>query len=264
VTEGVRRLAAYQDTAYARLYLDRLAPIRDADAKVGAGGRLVGETARQLAVRMSYEDVIRVAEVKVDAARLSRIAADLGVKSGETFTITEFLKPGVEEFCSILPPALARHILGLAERFPAFGRAHWGMAVNTRSVLGYLRFRGLARLRGLRPKTFRYQEEQRAIEAWLTLIAKAAPASRALAIEIAECARLIKGYGDTHKRGSANYRLIENELILPALAGAMPAERAADAVANARTAALLDPEGEALAKCLHDVAAQASQKIAAE
>ncbi len=33
MTEGVRRLAAYQDLAYARLYLDRLAPIRDADAQ---------------------------------------------------------------------------------------------------------------------------------------------------------------------------------------------------------------------------------------
>ena len=31
-----------------------------------------------------------------------------------------------------------------------------------------------------------------------------------LALEVAECARLIKGYGDTHKRGSANYRADRN------------------------------------------------------
>ena len=54
MTEGVRRLAAYQDLAYARLYLDRLGPIRDADAKAGADGQLLAETARHLAVRMSY------------------------------------------------------------------------------------------------------------------------------------------------------------------------------------------------------------------
>jgi indolepyruvate ferredoxin oxidoreductase beta subunit len=264
ITEGVRRLAAYQDAAYARLYLDRLAPVRDADAKAGANGQLLRETARHLAVRMSYEDVIRVAQVKIDPERFTAIARDMGVKPEQTFTVTEFLKPGVEEFCSVLPPWLASPVLGLAERYPALGRAHWGMAVNTASIFGYLRFYGLARLRGIRPKTYRYRQEQRAIEAWLRLIVQAAPASAELAIEIAECARLIKGYGDTHKRGSGNYRLIEAELMLPALAGNMPPRGAAEAIANARTAALLDPEGEALAKCLADIQAQSSRRIAAE
>jgi indolepyruvate ferredoxin oxidoreductase alpha subunit len=264
ITEGVRRLAAYQDAAYARLYLDRLSPVRDADAKAGADGHLLSETARHLAVRMSYEDVIRVAQVKIDPKRFSAIARDMGIKPEQTFTVTEFLKPGVEEFCSVLPPWLASPLLALAERYPAFGRAHWGMAVNTASIFGYLRFYVLARLRGFRPKTYRYREEQRAIEAWLHMIAQAAAASAELAVEIAECARLIKGYGDTHKRGSGNYRLIETELMLPALAGNMPPRGAAEAIANARTAALLDPEGEALAKCLADIQAQSSRRIAAE
>src|SRR5262249_24416788 len=61
VTEGARRLAAYQDLDYVRLYLDRLAALRAADEQAGAGGRLLRETARHLAVRMSFEDVIRVA-----------------------------------------------------------------------------------------------------------------------------------------------------------------------------------------------------------
>jgi len=65
VLAGVRRLSAYQNLAYARLYLDRLAAIRAVDARIGAGGRLVRETARHLAVRMSYEDVIRVAQAKI-------------------------------------------------------------------------------------------------------------------------------------------------------------------------------------------------------
>jgi indolepyruvate ferredoxin oxidoreductase, alpha subunit len=264
MTEGVRRLANYQDTAYARLYLDRLGPIRDADAKAGTNGKLLAETARHLAVRMSYEDVIRVAQVKIDPARFARIASGMGIKNSQTFAVTEFLKPGVEEFCSVLPPWLANPILRLAERFPAFGRAHWGMEINTGSVLGYLRFFLLAKLRGYRPKTFRYREEQRAIEAWLRMIAQAAALSGDLALEIAECARLIKGYGDTYKRGTANYRLIEREVMVPALTGNLPPRQAAEAIANARTAALLDPDGEALAKCLSDIEAQASRRIAAE
>jgi indolepyruvate ferredoxin oxidoreductase beta subunit len=138
------------------------------------------------------------------------------------------------------------------------------MEINTGSVFGYLRFLLLAKLRGYRPKTFRYREEQRAIEAWLRMIAQAAPLSSDLALDIAECARLIKGYGDTHKRGTANYQLIERELMVPALAGTLPPRRAMEAIANARTAALLDPEGEALSKCLSDIEAAGHRRIAAE
>src|SRR6476646_231455 len=51
VEEGIRRLASYQDRRYAALFLDRLA---------GVDAAIVREVARHLAVRMSYEDVIRV------------------------------------------------------------------------------------------------------------------------------------------------------------------------------------------------------------
>jgi indolepyruvate ferredoxin oxidoreductase alpha subunit len=264
ITEGTRRLAAYQDLAYARLYLERLRPIREADAKVQADGKLLAATARHLALRMSYEDVIRVAQAKIDPARLSRIVDEMKIAPGQPFGVTEFLKPGVEELCSVLPPSWARRILVFAERRPALAAAHWGMAVKTTAVFGYLRFYLLARLRPIRRNTYRYQEEQRAIEAWLRLIADAAPLSAELALEIAECARLIKGYGDTHKRGTGNYRLIESELMLPALAGAMAPHDAAEAIANARTAALLDPEGEALAKCLAEIQSRSVRRIAAE
>jgi indolepyruvate ferredoxin oxidoreductase, alpha subunit len=264
MTEGVRRLAAYQDVAYARLYLSRLAAVREADAKATADGRLLAETARHLAVRMSYEDVIRVAQAKIDPARFARIAKDMGIKPDQTFAITEFLKPGVEEFCSVLPPWLAKRILAFAEGHAGFGGAHWGMAINTASLSGFLRFYVLASLRGFRPRTWRFKEEQRNIENWLRLITRAAPLSVELAIEIAECARLIKGYGDTHKRGSDNYRQIVSQVIEPALAGQIAVRQAADAIASARTAALLDPEGEALTKCLAAIASPPVHAIAAE
>jgi indolepyruvate ferredoxin oxidoreductase, alpha subunit len=264
MTEGVRRLAAYQDLAYARLYLDRLVPIRDADAKANADGQLLAETARHLAVRMSYEDVIRVAQAKIDPARFARIVQQMGIKPDQPFALTEFLKPGVEEFCSVLPPWLAKRILALAERHEKLARTHWGMEINTASISGFLRFYILAKLRRFRPRTWRYQEEQRAIESWLRLIRRAAPLSMELAIEIAECARLIKGYGDTHKRGSDNYRVIVSQVIEPALAGRMSLHQAVDAIASARTAALLDPEGEALSKCLAKLSSPPAHAIAAE
>jgi indolepyruvate ferredoxin oxidoreductase, alpha subunit len=268
IAEGARRLNAYQDLAYARLYLDRLTPIRQADTRAAAGGRLLAVTARQLALRMSYEDVIRVAAAKIDPVRHARIAGELGVTPEQTFTVTEFLKPGIDELCSILPVWLANGILSLARRSPTLGRAHYAMAVNSRSISGYLRFALLAKLRPFRRHTFRFRQEQDAIEAWLRLIVQGASVSAELAVEIAECAGLIKGYGDTHRRGSANYGLIAGRVIAPALAGgiseAMPMRAAADAVASARTAALLDPEGEALAKCLTALESAPVRAIAAE
>jgi indolepyruvate ferredoxin oxidoreductase beta subunit len=264
VRAGVRRLAAYQDTAYAQLYLERLRAVRTADERCGADGRLLRETARHLAVRMSYEDVIRVAQAKIDPARRARIAAEIGIKPGEPFTVTEFLKPGIEEMCSLLPPALAKRILAAAARRGLTERLHLGMELNSASVSGFLRLWALAKLRGWRPRSYRFHEEQRAITAWLDLIVEAARRSGDLALEVAECARLIKGYGDTLKRGAANYGLIEARVISPVMAGRIPLSQGIDAVASARAAALADPEGEALARCLAEVGHHNALRVAAE
>jgi indolepyruvate ferredoxin oxidoreductase beta subunit len=261
--EGVRRLAAYQDANYARLYLDRLDPIRAADERLGSDGKLLREAARHLAVRMSYEDVIRVAQAKIDPARLARIEKDLGVPAGQPYRIVEFLKPGVEEFCQVLPPWLARPILALSQKYRWLEQFHVGMEVNTTSVSGYLRFRMLAALRRVRRGTFRYAQEQAAIESWLTLIRQAADTSAELAMEVAECARLIKGYGSTHKRGSDNFKTIEAHVIRPAIDGRLPLRQGIDAIASARIAALVDPEGEGLQSCI-EALEQRPLHIAAE
>ncbi|HZP79892.1 MAG TPA: indolepyruvate oxidoreductase subunit beta family protein [Pseudolabrys sp.] len=264
VVEGIRRLVAYQSLAYARLYLDRLAAIQDADAHSNLDGVLLRETAKHLAVRMSFEDVSRVAEAKIAPARLARIAREeLRVGADEPFAVYDFLKPGIEELCQVLPPFLARPILDLAGRRGWLGRVYFGMEINSTSVSGYLRFLLLAKLKRWRRFGHRYHQEQEAIVAWLAQIAAAAKLSGALALEIAECARLIKGYGDTHARGVANYRLIAARVIMPALSGQIPPSRAADAIASARTAALVDPEGESLARCLVEIE-QPAFGIAAE
>ena len=264
VTEGVRRLGAYQDWKYARLYLDRLKPVLEVDQRAASGGTLLREVARHLAVRMSFEDVIRVAQAKIDPARMRRIAGELGIKPEQPFRVIEYLKPGIEELCQILPPEAARPVLNLAARYRWLQKAHWGMEVKTTSISGYLRFWFLAKLRTLRPYTYRYVQEQSAIKYWLHHVVDAAKFSPALAFEIAECARLIKGYGDTHKRGVANYLLINEKIIRPALHHQMPVQQGIDAIASARTAALVDPEGESLARCLNALQQPADYRVAAE
>ena len=262
--QGLRRLVRYQDLAYGRLYLDRLAPIEAADARARADGRLLAETARHLALRMSYEDVVKVAQAKIDPARFTRIAVELGARPGEPVTVADFLKPGIEEFCSMLPVGLARRILRIAQRRNWLDRFHWGMQIKSTSVSGFLRFWLLAKLQRFRPRSHRYAQEQRAIEAWLGLVAQAAAESSELALEIVECARLIKGYGDTIRRGSANYERIALAVMAPALAGSMALDRAVDGIASARAAALADPDGESLARCLAEIDAQSASRIAAE
>lgn len=242
IEEGIRRLAAYQDRAYARLFLERLEPVHPG---------IVRDVARQLAVRMSFEDVIRVAQAKTSRERLQRVRAEVRARPDEPVGITEHFKPGNEEIAALLPPRLARWLL----RQRPF---HLSMHVRSTTVWGFARLRLLASLRWWRPHTWRYQQEQAETGRWLSLIDDAQRLSPDLAREVAELGRLIKGYGDTYKRGLANFRRIEEEVVRPALANALAPKVAIDAIASARVAALADPDGDGLSRTLAAIAAAAS------
>jgi len=210
--------------------------------------KLAAEVARHLALWMAYEDIIRVADLKTRAPRFERVRKEVGAKEGEPVVVIDFLKPGVEEFASLLPGFLGAKLISWAERRGKLDAYNVGMHIKTSGVLGYLLVRSLAWLRPWRPMSYRYGEEQRLIERWLGLVADAAKRDAALALEVAECARLIKGYGETHRRGKANFLAIVDALVEnPATAS--PVEQAA-AIHKAREAALADPEGKALGTSL--------------
>jgi indolepyruvate ferredoxin oxidoreductase beta subunit len=239
---GIDRLTDYQGAAYASLFKERIASFEKGDPKLAA------EVARQLALWMSYEDIIRVADLKTRASRFERVRKEVGAKDGEPVVVIDFLKPGVEEFASLLPPSLGSRLTAWAQRNGKLDAYNVGMHVKTSGVLGYLMVRSLAWLRPWRPHSYRYREEQQLIERWLARVRDAAVRSAPLALEIAECARLIKGYGDTHRRGKANFLAILDALVEnPATTG--PAEQAR-AIRKAREAALADPEGKALGGAL--------------
>lgn len=246
VEEGVRRLAAYQDVRYAGLYVDRLLRL----AEAGSDNAVLTSVARHLAVRMGFEDIIQVARLKSDPARLERIRAELGAAPDQPMIVRDFLKPGLEEICALLPGFLARPILAAARAGGRLDKASFGLRVNAAGVLGHASLRLLAALRPLRRFSHRWAEEQAEIESWLAAVTAAARLSPALALEVAECARLIKGYGETWRRGSGHFRRIAEQVIAPALAGRWPVPVGVDAVANARIAALSDPEGKALDRTL--------------
>ncbi|HEX2332923.1 MAG TPA: indolepyruvate oxidoreductase subunit beta family protein [Burkholderiales bacterium] len=239
---AVERLKDYQGDGYVGLYRKRMEPFLKGDRQLAA------EVARHLALWMAYEDIIRVADLKTRASRFERVRKEVGAKPGEPVVVIDYLKPGIEEFASVLPHSLGKKLVAWAERRGKLDAYNVGMHIRTSGVFGYLLVRSLAWLRPFRPMSYRYKEEQQLIERWLALIADAAKRDIALAREIAECARLIKGYGETHRRGKANFLAILDALVEnPATADAR--EQAA-AIRKAREAALADPDGQALGKQL--------------
>jgi indolepyruvate ferredoxin oxidoreductase beta subunit len=239
---GAARLRDYQGEAYARLYLQRIAALGNADPK------LVGETGRQLALWMSYEDIIRVADLKTRRSRFERVRKEAGAKDGEPVVVIDYLKPGVEEVASILPPFLGRRLVAWAAARGKLDAYNVGMHVKTSAIGGFLLVRSLAWLKRWRPHSLRYAEEQALIERWLAAVRAAAPRSTPLALEIVACAGLLKGYGETHRRGRASFLAILDALVENPAAGDAAAR--AVAIRKAREAALADPEQKALEKTL--------------
>jgi indolepyruvate ferredoxin oxidoreductase beta subunit len=238
---GMERLRDYQGPRYAELFLERLQPFMADEA-------LAAEVGRQLALWMSYEDIVRVADLKTRASRFERVRREVGAKPGEPVIVIDYLKPGVEEFASLLPRYLGKRLVAWAEKRGKLDAYNVGMHIKTSSVLGFLLVRSLAWLRPWRPYSYRYHEEQQLIERWLTHVADAAKRDRGLALEIAQCAGLVKGYGETHRRGKGNFLALLDALVEnPPTAD--PREQA-QAIRKAREAALADPEGRALEKQL--------------
>ena len=66
---GLKRIVDFQDVAYGDDYIDRLQKLAAIDAANGGGAAktfaFTAEAAKRLAVAMAYDDVIRVADIKL-------------------------------------------------------------------------------------------------------------------------------------------------------------------------------------------------------
>ena len=234
---GVHRLVDYQNHAYAGLYLDRLLPVlrQDSAARQHA---LLTETARGLALWMSYEDTARVADLKTRAARFARVQAETGAGSGQLMRIVDYLSPRVEEICGSLPAWLGAPLMKWSFTRRILQAFTGGRKISTDRLWGYLLMRAMARTRVWRLSSLRNREEDARIREWLATLAELAPQDYELAVEMAACQQLVKGYGETFERGLSRYRAIREAL--PALQGR---NDPASAVRELRDAALADEEG---------------------
>ncbi len=243
---GTERLVDYQDRAHAARYLDRLEAVASAERELGGDGALTAATARHLALWMSYEDVIRVADLKTRATRAARVAGEVRAPLDVLTRTTEFMHPRFEEVVDMLPTTLARRLQNSARArgwlTPLIDRDR---QIATSSLGGFLLLWGLARLRRLRPRSLRFEVEEARIEAWLASAINAARTDPALGLEVIRLQRLVRGYSDTHARGLANFAAIMRAL--PDLAAR--ADGAAR-LATLHKAALADDEARTLSAAL--------------
>ncbi|HEV7714765.1 MAG TPA: indolepyruvate oxidoreductase subunit beta family protein [Steroidobacteraceae bacterium] len=281
VFEGVRRQVDYQDPAYADLYLKRVeriaaidgsraatgVPAAGADSSgwAGAGGvaevtaapwALTEATARNLALWMSFEDTIRVADLKTRPARFTRVREEIRAAPDQLFGITEFMKPRVAEIAGTLPAGVGRWILGSPRVSGWFSRWTGGKQIRTSTIRGFLMLHALASLRRWRRGTLRFREENSRIEEWLARIERLAANNYALAVELARAQRLVKGYGETHERGWKNFSaLVERLEVLAARPDG------AAVLARLQDAALADEAGQALARELAQIGIKPETKV---
>ena len=247
---GHARLLEYQSAAYAQIYLGRLAQVleseRATDPQGTRGWAVTRETARWLALWMAFDDIVRVADLKSRASRWQRVHGEVKVGAQDLLKIYDHFKPGAAEFAAMLPVGLARHVLAWDRRRVARGRTPWALPlkVGTHSIGGMLALRLLASFKALRPWGQRYATEQTLIEQWLAAVVSSTGAHWQTGHEVAQCGRLIKGYGSTNERGKDNLLHVIEHLTAAAVFSS-DAERVA-AISAARTAALADDAGNAL------------------
>jgi indolepyruvate ferredoxin oxidoreductase beta subunit len=252
--EGVRRLCDYQDPAYAGLYLDRLARIRALDPGT-EGFRLTVETARYLALWMSYEDTIRVADLKIRDSRFRRVRDEVRADPGQPIAIVDYMHPRLREACETMPEWLGGRILG-SRRVSALLEPMFrsGRHVRTDRLGGFILLGLVAGFRRWRRSTLRYREEQQRIEAWLRLVGSVAGTDAAAATELVRCQRLVKGYSDTFERGLAKFNLI-----LSAWDRIGTGPDPAGLVRRLREAALAEEDSGALEEALERIGAGPSE-----
>lgn len=236
---GLRKVVDFQDLAYGRAYLDRLEQILTQDR---SPFDLTREAAKHLSNAMAYDDIIRVAGEKTRAARMVRIAGEMGAKDQHLLHVTEFLHPRAEELVSLLPARMGARWAANPRRMALVDRLfNKGRRLRTDSLRGFLMLHTLGGLKGWRLKSLRHATETAHREAWLATALGYLPQNYDLAVEVIRCRRLVKGYSDTHARGLSKF-----DKVLAAIALVKDRDDAADWARRLREAALKDEEGKAL------------------
>ena len=250
---GARKLVDYLDPAYAGEYLDRLGALCELDRAHGGEGRGFAFTvaaAKYVASAMAYDDVPRVADLKIRASRRARVRREVGAADDAIVATTEYFHPRAEELCGSLPKAWGEWIEARPALFKALDKiVNRGRRIRTDTIGGYLMLAAVARLGPRRRKSLRHAREAAHREAWLTVATEALAARYELGVEALACRRLVKGYSDTHARGLSKF-----DRVISAVPRLAAREDGAAWLARLKRAALADETGVALDGVLKTIA----------
>jgi len=242
---GLRKVVDYQDLAYGQEYLDILKRLHGVDRDCAGSEKdylFTNASAKYLANAMTYDDVIRVADLKTRASRRERIEREMSLGKDQVLQTTEFMHPRMEEIVGMLPARLGRWIEARPRLF------HWldrriskGRRVQTYSIYWFLGLYVVGGLRGMRRRSLRHAAEVTHRDEWLKTATDAVRSNYQLGVEILQCRRLIKGYSDTHARGLSKF-----DQVISAIKLIETRADAADWARRLRDAALKEGTGREL------------------
>jgi indolepyruvate ferredoxin oxidoreductase beta subunit len=249
---GVRRLVDYLDPAYGLEYLDRVGLLYDADKANGGeakGFAFTCAAAKYVAVAMAYDDIARVADLKIRESRRSRVRSEVNADKTSIVVTTEYFHPRADELCGALPKAWGEWLEARPALFKWVDRrVNRGRRIRTDTIAGYLLLAFVAGQGRRRRGTLRHARETAHREAWLAGATAALERRYDLGVEVLACRRLVKGYSDTHARGLSKF-----DRVMSAVPGLAAREDGAVWLDRLKRAALADEGGVALEGVLKTV-----------
>lgn len=253
VYQGLIKTLDYQDFSYARQYLDDLSSILKLEQKAESY-ELTNTVARYLALWMSFEDIPRVAELKTRQERMTAMRSEVSAEDNQVMQVTEYVHLQPEDVCACLPAFMSRIFLTFKPGRRLIDFLFCGeKTLHVHKISTYLGLRFLSKLKYLRRWSVSYQHEHKMIQSWLSAIKESAPASHKTAVALAECGRLIKGYGHTRARTLEQLSVIADGIHSQKII-------AAEDVKALFEAATKDDTNAAFSKCLGQLDANRQQQ----
>ncbi len=218
LAESLFRLLEYQDAGYADEYMQDVRAVYEIDERTKSGGsKLTEYYAKNLALLMSYEDGIRVADLKIKSDRFRRIKEEMRLRDDQVFKVIDYLKPDAEEIYGLLPYFLVAPIVRFTETsiFKKIWRRKkpltFGQTPTTTSFSGYTRLWLLTRMKFMRRHSFRYRKEHALIKKYGESVRFYTALDYRVGCLVAKSASMVKGYGKVRRRTmSAFARFIDN------------------------------------------------------
>lgn len=233
--EAVERLIDYQGPGYAQLYVARLGRFID---RRNLDDEVFAEIARLLAVRMAYDDAIRMAQLK-----LTQAETGLGVPPDDVRELR------LDELVSSLPKRVANPVL---RALKSLGWLHRPVTMRF-STAGSFRLRRLrieASLKRWRLTSIRYARERVWIERWLHMIDRSLTKQPAAVAAVVATAEMVQGHGDGYAQSLRDWNLIIDHLVKPTFDGVLSCPDLAGAITKARAAVNSDPRQESLRRII--------------